>query len=399
MQIGDNTGPATVTATSLKNTGTLSMFGEPNVYASLNLSGAATKTLTGVLQLYGYSTIQFGSGEITTIGSGAELLLGGASAQILTNGGASSALSDLTANFGVLELVGNIYGVDGVTLTTTKSFTNYNIVDVDAGGPSSPGAGGGGSAVTFGGTLTNDASFTIGTTELNAATTVTAKALNNSCTISLDGSPNGTNGFLAELIVNGAATTDGTVSIGAGAEIDVTGPHAFTQTGGLTAVTGSLLAGTINANGGALDFESADHQRRRRRCAQYRRIGNSRIRCCGRRLASRPFRGCRRQLALGRPRQVPWEGGELRFFRRNRPARPGDHRPGLFRIDHVRGADRYGFGRNNREAFVRRRLHDVELHLRARRVWWKQHPSHVAAWGLNCIVRWGCGCAFTLGLR
>ena len=208
--------------------------------------------MTGELRLLWLLDGSVRQRRVTTIGSGAWLELGGASSQILTNGGASSALSDLTANFGVLELVGNIYGVGGVTLTTTKSFTNYNIVDVDA-PVDTEFSGGGGSAVTFGGTLTNDNSFTVGNTLLNAATTVTAKALNNSGTSSL----NGSSGFLAELIVNGAATTDGTVSIGAGAEIDVTGSHAFTQTGGSTAVIGSLLAGTINANGGVLDFESA----------------------------------------------------------------------------------------------------------------------------------------------
>ena len=257
IQIGEPglNAPATVMATSLNNTGQLLLEGSATAKASLIVSGAAPKTLTaGWLRLFPDATIQFGSGEITTIASAATLDLF-ENSQILTNGGASSALADLTANSGTLRLFGDQEGPGiggGETLTTTKSFTNHGIVDVDA-AVSGQSVGGGGSTVTLGGTLINDDSLNIGNTILNAATTVTANALNNSGTISL----NGSSSFLAELVVNGAATTDGAVTIGAGTEIDVTGSHAFTQTGGSTTVTGSLLAGTIKANGGVLDFENA----------------------------------------------------------------------------------------------------------------------------------------------
>ena len=253
IQIGEPglDAPATVTATSLNNTGQLLLLGSATAKASLILSGAAPKTLTaGWLRLFPDATIQYGSGEITTIASAATLDLW-ENSQILTNGGASSALANLTANSGTLRLFGGGIG-GGETLTTTKSFTNHGTVDVDA-AVSGQSVGGGGSTVTVGGTLTNDNSLNIGNTILNAATTVTANALHNSGTIAL----NGSSSFLAELVVNGAATTDGVVTIGAGAEIDVTGSHAFTQTGGSTTVTGSLLAGTINANGGVLDFQNA----------------------------------------------------------------------------------------------------------------------------------------------
>ena len=112
--------------------------------------------------------------------------------------------------------------------------------------------GDGGSAVTIGGTLTNTGTFSIGNSGLSASTTVTAQTLTNSGSIALAGS----SGNLAELVVNGLATTAGALAIGAGAELDVTGSHVFTQAGGSTTVTGSLVANTIDANAGKLDFKS-----------------------------------------------------------------------------------------------------------------------------------------------
>ena len=141
----------------------------------------------------------------------------------------------------------SIYGAGGASLTTTAPFTNVDTTDVDHL------KGDGGSAVTFGGTLTNEGSFDIGNGSLSAATMVAANGLNDSGTLALLGS----GGSLAELIVNGAATTTGAITIGAGSEIDVTGSNSFTQTGGSTTVAGSLVAATINADGGKLDFKSA----------------------------------------------------------------------------------------------------------------------------------------------
>ena len=111
----------------------------------------------------------------------------------------------------------------------------------------------GGSAVTFGGTLTNEGTFDIGNGSLSAATTVTANGLNDTGTLALLGS----SGSLAELIVNGAATTTGDITVGARSEIDVRDSNSFTQAGGSTTVAGSLVAGTIDANAGKLDFKSA----------------------------------------------------------------------------------------------------------------------------------------------
>jgi hypothetical protein len=114
-------------------------------------------------------------------------------------------------------------------------------------------SGGGGSRATFGGTLANDGTFDVGNSTLSAATTVTANGLNNAGTLSLVGSA----GALAEFVVNGAATTSGSMTIGADSEVDVTGSKIFTQAGGSTTVTGSLVAATIDADYGTLDFASA----------------------------------------------------------------------------------------------------------------------------------------------
>jgi len=251
-----NTGLSALTsvkATTLVNNSTLTLQGNASSgtidKASLVLSGAAASTSTGTLQVSGDATLEFGSGGITTIGAGASLELDGSDAQILTSGGASSALSGLTANDGTLALEGdNGYGAGGATLTTTGAFTNYDNAYVD-----SYYMGDGGSVATFGGTLTNDGTLDLGNTGLSAASTVTAKGLNNAGTLALAGSGSA----LAELVVKGSATTTGNITIGADSEVDVTGSHSFTQNGGSTTVTGSLVASTINADDGVLDFASA----------------------------------------------------------------------------------------------------------------------------------------------
>ena len=72
-------------ATTLVNNGTLLVEGNSasgtTDKASLILSGAAPLTSTGLVFVSGDATLQFGSGGITTVGSGASLELDGAGAQ------------------------------------------------------------------------------------------------------------------------------------------------------------------------------------------------------------------------------------------------------------------------------------------------------------------------------
>ncbi len=253
LDIG-NTGisaSTTVTAASLDNTGSIDLQGAAASgaagQATLDIAGAAPKVLAGAVRVAGDATLEFGSGGVTTIGPGASLRLVGAEAQILT-GGASSALTGLTKNLGTLLLRGDsVLGAGGASLTTTTSFTNVDITNVDNT------SGDGGSAVTIGGGLTNTGTFSIGNSGLSGETAVTAQTLINSGSITLAGS----SGNLAELVVNGLAKTTGALTIGAGAELDVTGSHVFAQAGGSTTVTGSLVASAIDANAGMLDFKSA----------------------------------------------------------------------------------------------------------------------------------------------
>jgi hypothetical protein len=244
----------TVKATTFANNGTFNLQGNTasgtTDKASLILSGAAASTVTGYQRVGGDAVLEFGSGGITTVGSGGWLELDGSVAQILTNSGAKSALTGLTENEGDLLLRGDngSLGSGGASLTTTSTpFANYGDLYVD-----SYGYGDGGSTATFGGILTNDGTFDIGNSGLSAATKVTATGLDNSGTLSLVGTSQ-----LAELVLNGAATTTGNIAIGTGSEIDVTGSNSFTQGGGSTTVTGSLVASTIDANDGTLDFASA----------------------------------------------------------------------------------------------------------------------------------------------
>jgi hypothetical protein len=188
--------PTKVTAAALVNTGSLSVQGNTQNgtmnKASLIVSGAAPTTLTGSVQVSGDATLQFGSGAITAIDTGASLELDGAGAQILTDGGASSALSGLAANDGTLRL-------SGKTLTTTSSFVNSNVVSVDTRSFD------GGADLTFGGALTNPGWFAVGNQFLSAPTTVRATALVNSGRLIVQGNYQAGTAGHASVILSGTA--------------------------------------------------------------------------------------------------------------------------------------------------------------------------------------------------
>ncbi len=242
-----------VFASTLSNNGSLTVQGNASSgatdYAALLLSGAAASTSTGYVRAGGDALIRYGSGEITAIGAGSWLELDGSEAKILTSAGASSALATLATNEGTLVLRGNTgLGAGGAKLATTSGMTNYGTFDIDSYQNFDSG-----SVVAIGGALVNEGAFNIGNGNMGAATTVSVSSLSNDNSISLLGSSS----FLAKLVVNGVANTDGSLSIGAGSELDVTGAHSFTQAGGSTTVAGSLVASAIYANDGLLDFQDA----------------------------------------------------------------------------------------------------------------------------------------------
>ena len=235
--------------------------------ASLLLSGAAAPTLAGSVLVSGDAMLQFGSGRITTVASGASLELDGAGAQILTDGGASSALSGLSANDGTLTLQGgSVLYPGGVTVTTTKNLTNTGTFNIDTGGSD---GGFGGSAVTLGGTLTNDGTLDIGNYHLGASTTVKAKGLVNDGALVVQG--NGASGNKALLLSGAAAPTLAgsvlvsgdamlqfgsgritTVASGASLELDGAGAQILTDGGASSALSGlSANDGTLTLQGGS----------------------------------------------------------------------------------------------------------------------------------------------------
>ncbi|HEV2097340.1 MAG TPA: hypothetical protein VGR45_00270, partial [Stellaceae bacterium] len=201
VKIGNTTLSAAtiVTASGLVNTGETDITGALSVQATLNITGAATPTLTGRFILTNDALLEYGSGAITGIDNGAELFLDGASTRVALAAATSSnsALTTLSSNLGTLRLDG------GGIVTTTTDFSNSGLVQVD------DITGVGGSQLTIGGALTNNfvspgnAHITIGNTALGAATIVTATALSNSGEIDLTGSPL----VQATLNIAGAAPT------------------------------------------------------------------------------------------------------------------------------------------------------------------------------------------------
>jgi hypothetical protein len=209
-----------------------------------------------VQRLLAATALAFGLLAEGAVGAGASFAMYGAGARASIGPGATakSALSGLSSNAGAFDLEGfsDRYGWGGVTLTTMTGFNNSGDLSVDA-QENFWGTGDGGSTLTLGGALSNTGAVNIGNAELWATTTVAAKGLKNAGTVTLAGA----SGATAQLMIAGQATNSGTVSIGAGSTLAVTGAgDAYTQSAGKTTVAGTL-AGTINDNGGLIDFTSA----------------------------------------------------------------------------------------------------------------------------------------------
>ncbi len=175
-----NTGLAkatTVTAAGLSNTGTITLTGGAATPATLDITVAAPATWTGTADLAGDALLEYKSGGITAIGSGASLSLNGAKSLVAL----STALTTDSALTGLASNAGTFVLENGAALTTTVGLTNSDFVEVDQLWSS------GGSSLTIGGALTNNSSETIeiGNSSLSKATTVTTASVANSGTIDL----------------------------------------------------------------------------------------------------------------------------------------------------------------------------------------------------------------------
>ena len=208
MGNGGTTSASTVKVTGTLNNagGTVSVEGGSTSAANalLNVSGAATSTLTGSYQVYGSTgsaAVEFGSGGITSIGNGSSnsgyVLLDGANAYLevgsANNNNALNGLKTIASN-GELDLQ------DGAAVTTTGGLANNNLLRVDDGGN-------GGSSVNIGGSLTNSGYLQMGNGGMTSASTVKVTGtLNNAGgTVSVEGGS--TSAADALLSVSGAASS------------------------------------------------------------------------------------------------------------------------------------------------------------------------------------------------
>jgi len=197
-----NNGSDLVTMPGLNNTGNLIMIGGQTSGVTLNITGAAPATLTGDNYLQGNAVLQYGSGAITAIGSGAVLDLNGGRVGLNGQGG-NSALTHLASNAGGLHIA-----ISGGIITDTF-FSNTNFVQVDQG------------VLALGGALGNSAIFQV------RGGTVSAAGVNNT----------------------------GTLTIGNFGPATLSAGYEYRQTAGSTTVNGgSLSAQEVTVTGGSLVF-------------------------------------------------------------------------------------------------------------------------------------------------
>ena len=264
----------TVTAAALSNTGVIEIVGNGTIQSTLDITNGAAGfgTLgveTGSVSMGGDALLEFASGQIGTING--QVDLNGPSARIADAGtlATNSALTGLNTVAGDLYLQnGNSVGVTG-----NLAITGSGRVDLD---PFFFG-GGGGSTLTVAGTLTNNSTdgdaFIIGTSNISAGDTVTAKALSNTGVIEIVG-----NGTIQSTlnITNGAAgfgtlgVETGSVSMGGDALlefasgqigtinglVDLNGPTARIADAG-TVATNSALTG-LNTVAGDLYLQNGN---------------------------------------------------------------------------------------------------------------------------------------------
>lgn len=183
LYIGNTTLSASdkVTTALLVNTNTISLTGSTTKQALLDVTGSAgfgsAGLLTGYVYLTGDSAIEFGSGQITSLASGAQLHLTGNDAfiELSTKPGSNSALAGLASNAGEVQLENK------VAVSTTGPLANSGAVYLDYNG------GDGGSSLKVAGALSNTGTLSLGNTSLSSTDSITASSLVNSGTINLTG--------------------------------------------------------------------------------------------------------------------------------------------------------------------------------------------------------------------
>ena len=241
----------TMTVSSLNNLGTINLWGNENLgsknQATLNITGAGPSTITGKIYIHGDSLVEYASGGITSIASGAELQLDGQQSRFSVGAGTTnSALNGLASNYGTFDEEGNwSTGPGGSVVTTSAPFTNYATFDLDI--YNSDGA----STFTDTALFTNTGDVQVGNDYLSANTTMTVANLANSGEVLVDSQRTGGAGQpLASVVVKSAAPatqigylrlignslvsfSGGAIqSIASGSEIELDGGAASISNGG-----------------------------------------------------------------------------------------------------------------------------------------------------------------------
>jgi hypothetical protein len=188
-----------VSTTALTNTGSIDVgIGGvrknkgPNLLDVAGSAGFGTAgTLTGFVELYPDSAIEFTSGQIATIAASSTLFLDGNNAFVED----STALGSNSALTGLSNVVGALTLYNGAALSTTGALTNTGSLSLGSVDPNR-----GETSLTVGGTLTNTGTLDMSPYDCS----VTANSFVNSGTADMSGVFN----------VSGATTNNGSISIG-----------------------------------------------------------------------------------------------------------------------------------------------------------------------------------------
>jgi hypothetical protein len=272
LYLGNSTlsAPDEVTASSLDNTGSITLTGSSANQALLDVTGGAgfgtAGVLSGHVRLAGDSAIDFASGEITSLAADAQLHLYGSDAFIED----SKALGSNSALTGLASIAaGAVLGLhNGAAVSTTGALVNDGTVRLDIVG------GDGGSSLTLAGALTNSGDLTLGNAKLSASDEVTASSLDNTGSISLTGSGAdqalldvaGSAGFGTAGVLSGSVQLAGAsaiefvgeqiTSLAANAQLTLNGNDAFVEDSTALGSNSALLGLASIGSGATLDLEN-----------------------------------------------------------------------------------------------------------------------------------------------
>jgi hypothetical protein len=234
--------------------------GQSGAAAKMVMTGVVAATLTGNYSIVGDAggaSLRWGSGAITQIGVGASN-----GADLAIDGSNAFAEVGATNSNKALDSLGTVNGNglpdlrDEVKVSTTGALTVLSgdgRLKVDACG------GHGGSQVTIGGNLTNGSfsGVAVGHVTMTTGDTLSLHGnVKNDAGAVFDVTGNGAVAAAAGILeLTGAFTNAGGVNIGSNGDIILTGPSAYTQAGGFTAIAGTLTAtGSIAVNASTIEM-------------------------------------------------------------------------------------------------------------------------------------------------